>query len=212
MRDDIVLTPRKRELLLSSPVVIEEKLDGANLSVAMAPGGAIAVAARGGADTMDRGGHLGRARGWLSERSDGLRKLLAGGRVLYGEWLLTRHRIEYEALPDFFVGFDLLDPERGWISTGERGALFVEAGILLPPLVAEVDATSLDTLDMLAGPSAFGAPRMEGLIIRAVEPRGGSPRIAKRLAPGLPSLEASAFGSMRNDNKLARASGEKEIA
>jgi hypothetical protein len=105
-RDDLVLPKETRERLLNGRVHIEEKLDGANMSFALC-GGRVEVATRGGLGSIDRGDHLGRARAWAAERSDDLRSLLADGCVLYGEWLLTRHGVGYDSLPDLLVGLDL---------------------------------------------------------------------------------------------------------
>jgi hypothetical protein len=202
-RDDLVLSDDDRKRLLGDRVHIEEKLDGANLSFTMDSSDRVAVATRGGSGAIDRGGHLGRARAWAAERSDDLRGLLADGCTLYGEWLLTRHGVSYESLPDMLVGFDLFDPKEGWIAVRDRDERLHRAGLATPPVLGEFDGIGLATIDALIGPSAFGAPSAEGLIIRAVYPHDDNvPRLAKRLAAGISRVQDDAFGQTREENRV----------
>jgi hypothetical protein len=60
------------------PVVAEEKLDGANVTL-WSEEGRIQVASRAGAGAMDRGGQLGRLRAWVAEREGSLGPLVADG-------------------------------------------------------------------------------------------------------------------------------------
>jgi hypothetical protein len=202
-RDDLVLPRDARNLLLDGRVRIEEKLDGANISIALLADGRLEVASRGGPGTIDRGGHLGRARAWAAQRSDDLRPLLAGGCVLYGEWLLTRHGVGYQALPDLFAGFDLFDLATGWIPVHERDERLHHANLATPHSLGEFDGMDLGSVDALMGPSTFGAPRVEGLIIRALDTDGNVQRLAKRLADGIPRVTTKAFGPAREENRAA---------
>ncbi len=203
--DDLVLSADARDRLLSGSVRIEEKLDGANISIAVGADGQLEVATRGGLGTTDRGGHLGRARAWTAERSEDLHRLLADGCVLYGEWLLTRHGVGYCMLPDLFVGFDLLDPETGWVSVYDRDERLHRAGLATPHAFGEFDGVDLAAVDTLMGPSAFGAPRVEGMIVRATGTRTAVPRLAKRLAEGVPQVTDEAFGRSREENRVAHS-------
>jgi RNA ligase len=209
-----MLSADARDRLLSGKVRVEEKLDGANISIAVCAHGRLEVASRGGPGATDRGGHLGRVRAWAAERSDALRPLLADGFLLYGEWLLTRHGVGYEALPDLFVGFDLLDPATGWIPLSDRDELLRQAGVRAPHTLGEFDGLDLGAVDALIGPSIFGAPRVEGLIIRALDPHADVPRLAKRLADGVPRVTDEAFGRAREENRVVqsecRREGERE--
>jgi hypothetical protein len=201
-RDDLVLSREMCERLLESGVHVEEKLDGANISLAIGDNRQIEVASRGGPGAIDRGGHLGRARAWAAERSDALHRLLADGRILYGEWLLTRHGVSYDSLPDLFVGFDLFEPQVGWISVHDRGERLHDAGLASPPVLGEFDNIDLAAVDALIGRSAFGAPSAEGLILRSVHARDDVPRLAKRLAAGVSRVTDDAFGPHRQENRM----------
>jgi len=198
-----VLSQEARERLLGGRISVEEKLDGANMSFAM-PFGPVEVATRGGPGAIDRGDHLGRARAWAAEHSDELHRLLADGSILYGEWLLTRHGVGYDSLPDLLVGLDLLHPETGWIPLHERNERLHQADIAAPQSLGEFDGLTLHAIDGLIGPSTFGAPRVEGLIVRALDVRANVPRVAKRLAEGVPRVTNEAFWQAREHNRIAR--------
>jgi hypothetical protein len=199
-----MLSAEARERLLGGSVHIEEKLDGANMSFALCDG-RVEVATRGGPGAIDRGDHLGRARAWAAERSDDLHGLLADGCILYGEWLLTRHGVGYNSLPDLLVGLDLFDPRAaGWLAVHDRDERLRQAGVTVPPALGEFDRTDLSAVDDLIGPSAFGAPRMEGLIVRSLDARGDAPRLAKRMAADVPRATDETFGRARQQNRLAR--------
>jgi hypothetical protein len=202
-RDDLVLSQDARERLLGGSVYVEEKLDGANMSFALCDG-RVEVATRGGPGAIDRGDHLGRARAWAAEHSDDLRSLLADGCILYGEWLLTRHGVGYDSLPDLLVGFDLFDPKGGWIPVHDRDERLHRAGVAVPHLLGEFDGVGLGAIDELMGPSTFGAPRVEGLIVRALDARADVPRLAKRMAEGVPRVTDEAFRRARAQNRVAR--------
>jgi hypothetical protein len=190
-RDDLILSREACERLLEGGIHIEEKLDGANISLAIGDNGQIEVASRGGPGAIDRGNHLGRARAWAAERSDALHRLLADDRILYGEWLPTRHSVSYDSLPDLFVGFDLFEPEVGWISVHDRDERLHNAVLATPPILGE-----FDNIDLAAAPS------VEGLILRSVHARNDVPRLAKRLAAGVPQLMDGAFGAGREENRM----------
>jgi hypothetical protein len=201
-RDDLVLSQDARERFLDGGVHIEEKLDGANVSIAIGDNRHIEVASRGGSGAIDRGNHLGRARAWAAERSEDLRRLLADGRVLYGEWLLTRHGVGYDSLPDLLVGFDLFDPQTGWMSVHDRDECLHSAGLATPPILGDFDRIDLAGVDALIGPSSFGAQCIEGVILRATHPHDVLPRLAKRLAADVPEVTDDAFGTDREENQV----------
>lgn len=203
-KDDLVLSDVERLSLLGNPLRVEEKLDGANLSIALSRAGAPVVATRGGEKTSDRGGHLGRARAWAGERADVLRELLGDGRVVYGEWLLTTHGVRYGALPDLFVAFDLLDASAEWVPVRERDEALDASGIARPPVLADLPRAEIEELDALLGPSAYGAERAEGILVRSLVSRADVPRLAKRRAVGVARVRDDGFGPGRRENALAR--------
>lgn len=181
--DDVVWAAGARDPLAGVEVVVEEKLDGANVSVWF-ENGVPRVGMRGGADTADRSGLRGRVRAWAAEHAARLRDVLGDSLVLYGEWLLARHSVAYDALPGPLVGIDVFDRDAGaFLDPPARDAVLHAADVPVPPRVFTGTVASLPSITELVGRSAFGSARAEGLIIRPVHPGPGLPRVLKFVDP-----------------------------
>lgn len=165
---DAVVPDCESDTWLAEPVVVEEKLDGANVSLWL-DSGAVRVASRGGADGMDRAGQLGRLRAWACERHPALTQLLDDGCAVYGEWLWLEHSVAYDRLPDWLVVLDLWTPGRGLLDLGARDRATIEAGLLVPPRLFEGVLHTSEALRGLIGPSRFGHQPMEGVVLRRAD-------------------------------------------
>lgn len=201
----LVLSAAEARRWLCEPVVVEEKLDGANVS--LWADGSVQVASRGGAGAMDRGGQLGRLRAWAAERSADLRELLAGGHVLYGEWLWLRHGIGYDRLPDWLVALDLWHPDRGFADLMERDERCARAGLVVPPRLFTGVLHDRETLLALLGQSRVGPGPAEGLVLRA---SGG--RRCKLVAPAFARRGDEDWVGEREHNALDRGETVRAIS
>jgi hypothetical protein len=188
--------------LVKTKVLVEEKLDGANVAIAAPDGKPFEVASRGGTDAMDRGGQIGRLRAWCAERDKTLRDLLAGGGVLYGEWLWRTHGVRYTHLPDFLVVIDLWQPTVGFVDPATRNARVVRAGLAVPPRVFDGVLGSLETLEALLSQSAYADSAAEGLIVRPWAPNGVV-RVAKLVAPSWSRVSEDAWRGPPRFNQVA---------
>lgn len=193
----LVLSTQEAERWLHEPVTVEEKLDGANVSLWWDD--KVQVASRGGVGSMDRAGQLGRLRAWAAERSADLQELLADGWVLYGEWLWVRHSVAYDRLPDWLVALDLWHPRAGFADVADRDNRCTAGGFVVPPrLFSGVLNTRENVLDLL-GPSVLSSTdQAEGLILRA---RDG--RRCKVVATGFTRRADSEWGAVSKHNSLA---------
>jgi len=177
--DDLVLGEQGRECLLSHPVIAEEKLDGANMSIWI-ENDVPRVGTRGGPNTIDRSGQRGRARAWAAEHADELQSALGDRYAIYAEWLLRRQRVHYERLPAPLVGIDVFDRKNGrFLRLPERDAVLAAAGIATPPILFTGSLESVRKAKSLIGTTAYGADRAEGIVITTLEPYDGCPRVAK---------------------------------
>lgn len=167
-RDDKVLSLADAEELLAGEVVVEEKLDGANLGFSFGSDGSIRVQNRGQYLQTPFRGQFSRLGSWLAMHRNGLEAALAPDLILFGEWCAARHSLGYSSLPDWFLGFDVYDRSAGsfW-STQRRNRLFSEIEIPTVP-VRYRGRTSLTELTRLLSSehSLFQAGPMEGLIVR----------------------------------------------
>lgn len=166
-RDDKVLKPAEVADFLSGEVIIEEKVDGANLGLSLGPDGRVRA--------QSRGNYLAPGRShaqwnllwpWLAERRDILEDGLSGGLMLFAEWCYARHTVPYDALPDWVLGFDIfeLGLRRFW-SVDRRNTWLRERSLFSVPEVKR-GKVQLKQLKSLLTASAVGHVPMEGIYLR----------------------------------------------
>lgn len=171
-RDDKMLAPAEIADFLSDEVIVEEKVDGANLGLSLGPDGRVRA--------QSRGNYLAPGRShaqwnllwpWLAERRAELEDGLRSGLLLYGEWCYARHTVPYDLLPDWFLGFDIFEIESGrfW-SADRRNAWLHQRGLFSIPEVTR-GRLQLKQVAPLLGASAVGRVPIEGIYLR--RERGG---------------------------------------
>jgi ATP-dependent RNA circularization protein (DNA/RNA ligase family) len=171
-RDDKVLSASQSADLLCGEVLVEEKLDGANLGFSLSPDGSLRAQNRGQYLQEPFGGQFTRLPAWLAlHGSDVLLALAADGHnnlIFFGEWCAARHSLNYDALPDWFLLFDVYDQtqKRFW-SSNRRTSLAEEIGLATTPTVFR-GRCSLEFLKeiLINHPSQFRNGALEGLVIR----------------------------------------------
>jgi ATP-dependent RNA circularization protein (DNA/RNA ligase family) len=167
-RDDKVLAPDEVAALLSGPVVVEEKLDGANLGFSINPDGQLRAQNRGQYLYHPHAGQFQRLDEWMALHGAGLIEALGENLIAFGEWCAARHSLDYPALPDWWLLFDVYDRHEGrfW-STRRRDALASTLGLATVPRLAD----GCYTLAMLKDgvehwKSRHRAGGLEGVVVR----------------------------------------------
>lgn len=167
-RDDKVLSPKEVTALLAGDVVIEEKLDGANLGLSLARDGSLRAQNRGQYLVEPHAGQFARLPAWLGQHGEDLRSVLKPNLIFFGEWCAARHSLDYAALPDWFLLFDVYDStaDRFW-SIARRNELASSAGLVTVPQVLHGKAT-VPRLKKLVSDTAsrYRAGTLEGVVIR----------------------------------------------
>lgn len=167
-RDDKVLSPNEVTALLAGDLVVEEKLDGANVGLSLAPDGGLRAQNRGQYLAEPHAGQFARLPAWLAQHNEGLRSVLKPNLILFGEWCAARHSLDYAALPDWFLLFDVYDRAAGrfWSST-RRNDLAQAAGLATVPQVLQ-GKTAITALKQLVAtkPSQYREGPLEGVVIR----------------------------------------------
>ena len=167
-RDDKVLHNNEALSLLANDVVVEEKLDGANLGFSLAPDGNLRAQNRGQYLLEPHSGQFARLPSWLAQHGEKLHAVLTPHLIVFGEWCAARHSLDYAALPDWFLLFDVYDrsADRFW-STSRRNALANQAGLITVPQILH-GKTTLPTLKQLvtSTPSHYRKGPLEGIVIR----------------------------------------------
>lgn len=167
-RDDKVLSPSEVTALLAGDVVVEEKLDGANIGLSLAPDGSLRAQNRGQYLVEPHAGQFARLSAWLAQHGEGLRAVLTPNLMLFGEWCAARHSLKYAALPDWFLLFDVYDHSAGrfWTSA-RRNELAATLGLSTVPRLMEGRCTLVQLKEVLSRQqSQFRQGALEGMVIR----------------------------------------------
>lgn len=167
-RDDKVLSPNEVTELLAGDVVVEEKLDGANLGLSLATDGQLRTQNRGQYLAELHAGQFARLPAWLVQHEADLRGVLTPNLILFGEWCAARHSLGYVALPDWFLLFDVYDRTVGqfWSST-RRNELAICAGLITVPSVLHGKTTVTELRQLVTTKqSHYRTGPLEGVVIR----------------------------------------------
>lgn len=131
-RDDLVLSSKESEnFLRNTTLILEEKVDGANIGISIAENYQIKVQNRSHYVNSSTHKQFSTLDSWIEQHSEDLFSILKPERhVLFGEWLLAKHSIHYTSLPDYFLAFDVFDKdERRFLNISERNSLLEGTGI-----------------------------------------------------------------------------------
>lgn len=167
-RDDKVLSPHEVGLLLAGEVVVEEKLDGANLGLSLESNGNLRAQNRGQYLAEPHAGQFARLPAWLAEHGKEVAAALTSDLILFGEWCAARHSLNYSALPDWFLLFDVYDRSSGkfW-NTRRRNAIAASTGLAVVPEISRSKVTLAELKALLTTqPSRYRIGPIEGIVIR----------------------------------------------
>ncbi|MCB9559077.1 MAG: RNA ligase family protein [Kofleriaceae bacterium] len=142
-------------------VVIEEKLDGANAGISVGDDGRLRLQSRGHVLTGGaRERHFDLFKRWAACHAGALTAALAGGLVLYGEWLYAKHTIFYDRLPHYFLEFDVRDAGGTFWSTARRRAhLAAVPAVRSVPVLWEGIVDDPAALPALVARARYKSPR-----------------------------------------------------
>lgn len=171
-RDDKVLSSAEAADLMSAEVVLEEKVDGANLGFSLSEEGDLRAQNRGQYLAEPHGGQFARLPQWLVLHGSGIGDALLEhadrGLMLFGEWCAARHSLDYTRLPDWFLLFDVLETTTGrfWSST-RRDALAARLGLATTPRLSSGRFKLAElTAKVESWPSRFRDGPLEGIVVR----------------------------------------------
>ncbi|MDP1655095.1 MAG: RNA ligase family protein [Hylemonella sp.] len=167
-RDDKVMSIDEANQFLRNIVVLEEKVDGANLGLSIGPDGIVRAQNRGQYLLKPYTGQFSRLNAWLTSHESTLRDELNENLIIFGEWLAAKHSIGYNQLPDFFLVFDVYDRDqkRFW-STARRNALSERLGLRTVHCLG-IGQFSLTELKQFVkkSPSTYNEGTLEGIYLR----------------------------------------------
>ena len=138
-------------------IVIEEKIDGANSALSFNPEGELLLQSRGHYLTGGyRERHYNLFKQWGQIHQQVLWEVLGCRYVMYGEWMYAKHSIYYDALPHYFMEFDILDRQTDrFLDTHTRHAMTEDLPICHVPVLGEGEYARLPELMAHLGDSRF---------------------------------------------------------
>jgi len=145
------------ERIANRNIVVEEKVDGANCGISFTSDGQLQLQSRGHFLTGGpREKHFALFKQWATTHQSALFERLDDRFVMYGEWLYAKHTIFYDALPHYFMEFDILDVASSeFLSTSRRKELLVGLPIVSVRVLFEGNLNRKKTLTDLLGESHF---------------------------------------------------------
>jgi len=155
-------------------VVVEEKLDGANAAFSFTADGALRLQSRGhflAGGARER--HFDLFKVWGQSHHDRLWDRIGDQFVVYGEWLYAKHTIFYDALPHYFLEFDVLDRRREvFLSTAARQGLLTGLPLASVPVLWEGARPHSQLLEQLVGRSRGQSEAWPARLEAAARKRG----------------------------------------
>lgn len=167
-RDDKVFSNLEIKKFLAHTLMVEEKLDGANLGVSVDTAGNFRFQNRGQYLQVPYSGQFARLNIWLTRRADSLFDALGQDILVFGEWCAARHSLDYDSLPDWWMVFDVYDKSTGrfW-SSDQRNAWAAEYGFSTVPTLARGRFTLSELVRMVQDASSvYRKGSLEGIVLR----------------------------------------------
>lgn len=138
---DLVLENHEIEPFFQLPVNVEEKVDGASVGMTLWDGHPLIrnrdhILRKGYVKDTPAKKQFVPVWNWFYENKKKFEYICSKGPFsLYGEWMIARHGIFYDRLPDWFIAYDVYDYESGhFLSPEIARPLLHEAGFVTPRL------------------------------------------------------------------------------
>ena len=145
------------ESIKNKYLVIEEKVDGANTAISFNDKKELLLQSRGHYLTGGyRERHYNFLKQWASIHQDKLYSVLGTRYIMYGEWLYAKHTVYYDALPHYFLEFDIYDKEQAiFLSTKKRKELLKDLPVYSVPVLSEGKFKTMDEIISYLGNSHY---------------------------------------------------------
>lgn len=199
--------------LAGRSLVIEEKLDGANAGISFTAEGELRLQSRGHFLTGGyRERHFDLFKTWAARHAQVLHATLGDRYVLYGEWLFAKHTVFYDALPHYFLEFDVLDRTTGgFLDTPSRHALLRGTPVVSVPVVHVGEVRRAEALRELVTASLYKSAAWRERLAAAAVAGGADVERAVLETDGSDDAEGlyikdEADGVVRGRYKFVRAS------
>jgi len=165
VKGKLFLSSPEIKLLLAGPVIIEEKIDGANVGIIRHKNG-FALQKRGSLVAQSEHAQFGFFHNWANYQNYDKIMSVPTDHLIYGELCWAVHHIYYDSLPDYFLVFDVLNTRtNAWFDRRQKEEFCKVHGFYLVPLIAEGKFSKMELADLIPKKSAFGEIA-EGIVIK----------------------------------------------
>lgn len=153
--EDLAVVPFSE--IKNLPIVVEEKVDGANCALSFDSDGNLLLQSRGhyligGA----REKHFDLFKQWGTVQQQLFWNVLRDRYIVYGEWVYAKHTIFYDRLPHYFMEFDVFDRKNEiYLDTPSRRELLAPLPTASVPVLTTGRFERLSDLTSLIGPSHY---------------------------------------------------------
>lgn len=161
--------------ILGKHIVVEEKIDGANSAISFDGEGNLLLQSRGHyLNGGFRERHYNLLKQWANVNQDLFFDVLGSRYIMYGEWLYAKHTVFYDALPSYFMEFDIFDREREvFLDTPSRKELTKRMGIVSSvPVLGEGIFKNKESILALLGDSKYITEKHLETLRKVVEKQG----------------------------------------
>lgn len=172
-------TPDDKKIaeLKDSHLVVEEKVDGANAGISFDGAGQLYLQSRG--HFLTGGGrerHFSMFKTWANVHAPRFHEVMGSRYIVYGEWLYAKHTVFYDALPAYFMEFDVFDRKGGsFLSTDARRELLFGLPIVPVPVVHRGKLSRVEDLTRLVQPTLYRTPNWKDALMAAADASGSRP-------------------------------------
>ena len=177
VRGDLVVSEIEANVIFENPFTyIQEKVDGANSGMALVNDEPIIrnrdfILCKGFVKNTPAKKQFASIWGWFYAHRENFEKLndLLGTVSVYGEWMVQIHGMVYDALPDWFLAYDVYDYEaKRFHDPKVAMEALVEAGFSVVPTLKTGAVVSYEELEKLANEPSEFAPtaQREGVYVK----------------------------------------------
>lgn len=168
IRDDKVFSERECDSFLNNTIILEEKVDGANIGISLSNSGELLIQNRGNYIFPASHPQFRLFEDWTYSRLALFQKYVSSDFIVFGEWCYAKHSIQYTSLPDWFLGFDVYDKKnKVFLNCEQRNHLLEKINIEIIPRFGKDKYSKPDLeklLDQLK--SNFYSGSVEGIYLR----------------------------------------------
>lgn len=168
-KDDILFNQSDINDMLSFDLLVEEKIDGANLGI-FYDYDSCKILAQNRSHFVNSSYHsqFKPLDKWIYDNSTDLMKIFnSGNYIIFGEWMYLKHSIHYTKLPDYFIAYDIYNrTDNEFLSKSEMVKLLENTSIKIIKTIF-TGKSSIENLKLLVNTQSeyYDGP-VEGIYVR----------------------------------------------